>query len=242
MAGTDRTLVADGLHNARDLGGLPTRDGGRTPTGRFFRSESPDRLTTGGWGAVRHAGIRTVVDLRGAAERADDTGDRPDWLTTVAVDLDDLDDVAFWADFTDDGRIGTPLYYGPFLARKPDRVVAALRAIVHAAPGGVLFHCAAGRDRTGIVALVLLSLAGVGPEDVVDDYLVTIATGPARFAALGVPSPEDAIAALCAEHGTTVTDAVRATVDGFDVAAFVRHSGLDAPELEALRTFRAQGA
>ncbi|SBN61816.1 Tyrosine phosphatase family protein [Curtobacterium sp. 9128] len=64
MAPTARRLAAEGLVNARDLGGLPTRDGGTTPAGRFFRSESVDRVTTDGWAALRDAGVRTVVDLR----------------------------------------------------------------------------------------------------------------------------------------------------------------------------------
>lgn len=234
-----RTLVVDGLHNARDLGGLPTRDGTTTPTGRFFRSESVDRVTADGWAALHAAGIRTVVDLRAPSEREQDTGPRPDWLTTIAVDLDDLDDQEFWADFWDNGLVGTPLYYGPHLVRKPERTVEVLRAMARAEPGGVLVHCAGGRDRTGIVSLVVLSIAGVAADDIVDDYLVTVKTAPALFASIGVPVHEDQIEALCAEHGTTVADAFRAVVDGFDVDAFVARSGLDASELEALHTFRA---
>jgi len=242
MAPTARTLAAEGLVNARDLGGLPTSDGGTTPAGRFFRSESVDRVTTDGWAALRDAGIRTVVDLRAPSEREKDTGVRPDWLTTVVIDHDDLDDQDFWADFWDNGLVGTPLYYGPHLDRKPDRTVEVLRAMVRAEPGGVLFHCAGGRDRTGIVSLALLSIAGVAADAIVDDYLVTVETAPALFASIGVPVHEEQIEALCAEHGTTVADAFRAVVDGFDVDAFVARSGLDASELEALRTFRARVA
>lgn len=235
-------LAAEGLVNARDLGGLPTLDGGTTPAGRFFRSESVDRVTTDGWASVRDAGIRTVVDLRAPSEREKDTGARPEWLTTVVIDHDDLDDQDFWADFWDNGLVGTPLYYAPHLERKPDRTVAVLRALIGARPGGVLFHCAGGRDRTGIVSFAVLSIAGVEPDAVVEDYLVTIETAPALFASLGVPLQEARTEALCAEHGTTVADAFRAVVDGFDVDAFVARSGLDASELEALRTFRARVA
>ncbi|ROS77889.1 tyrosine phosphatase family protein [Curtobacterium sp. PhB130] len=234
----DRTLVADGLLNARDLGGLRTRDGGTTPRGRFFRSESVDRLTDDGWDALRAAGIRTVVDLRTPSERARDTGTRPAWVTTVPVDHDDLDDQAFWVDFWDNGLVGTPLYYRDHLARKPERTVEVLRALAGAEPGGVLFHCAGGRDRTGIVALVLLSIADVDPDEVVADYLRTVAVSDAMYAAIGVEGQEARIEELCAEHGTTVADAFRAVVAGFDVDGFVARSGLTPAELEALRTFR----
>lgn len=234
----DRTLVADGLRNARDLGGLRTRDGDTTPRGRFFRSESVDGLTEDGWEALRAAGIRTVVDLRTESERSRDTGVRPAWLTTVPVDHDDLDDRAFWADFWDNGLVGTPLYYLEHLARKPERTVAVLRALAGAEPGGVLFHCAGGRDRTGIVALALLSIADVEPAEVVADYLRTIDVSDAMYAAMGLDGQEARIEALCAEHGTTIADAFRAVVAAFDADAFVARSGLTASELEALRTFR----
>lgn len=234
----DRTLVADGLRNARDLGGLRRRGGGTTPRGRFFRSESVDRLTPRGWDAVRQAGIRTVVDLRTPSERAQDRTERPDWLTTVAIDHDDLDDVGFWADFWSNGLVGTPLYYGAHLDRKPDRTAAVLRAMIAAAPGGVLFHCAAGRDRTGIVAFVVLAVADVEADEIVADYLRTLRVSDSLYASIGVTGQEARIASLCAEHGTTVPDAFRAVVDGFDVAAFVDRTGLDDADLEALRTFR----
>ncbi|MGU3411349.1 tyrosine-protein phosphatase [Microbacterium sp. M1A1_1b] len=235
----DRTLVADGLRNARDLGGLPRRSGGTTPRGRYFRSESVDRLTERGWDALRDAGIRTVVDLRTPEERAQDTSERPGWLTTVAVDHDDLQDTAFWSGYWSNGLVGTPLYYGPHLDRKPERTAAALVALARAAPGGALFHCAGGRDRTGIVALVLLALADVEPQAIVDDYLRTLSVSNDLFAAMGVQGQEARIQALCAEHGTTVADAFRAVVADFDADRFTARSGLDADDLEALRTFRA---
>lgn len=237
-ARADRALVAEGLYNGRDLGGLPLVRGGATPPGRLFRSESVERLTPDGWAALHVAGIRTVVDLRRDDERERDDADRPDWVTTVAVDLDDMADERFWAQFPG-GLIGTPLYYGPHLAQKPDRTGAALRAIARAEPGGVLFHCAGGRDRTGIVALALLTVAGVEPEAIVADYLRTVDDVPALFAALDMPAQEGDIEALCAEHGTSVAETFRRTVEAFDLERFVAGSGLDDADLEALRTFRA---
>lgn len=243
----DRTLHADGLFNGRDLGGLPirARDGSATvtPTGRVFRSEGVDRLTADGWRALHDADIRTIVDLRAPSETAKDTGVRPPWLTTVVVDHDGLDDAPdFWAAYWETGLVGTPLYYGPHLAELPERTGDALRAIAHAGPGGVLFHCAGGRDRTGIVALALLTIAGVDPEAIVADHLITVDNAPALSESIGVPSPEGTIEALCAEHGTTVEGAFRAAVEGFDLDRFLERARLDGADVEALRTFRASTA
>ncbi|MBT2502339.1 tyrosine-protein phosphatase [Curtobacterium sp. ISL-83] len=238
-----RTLHAEGLFNGRDLGRLPRLTGGSTPTGRVFRSENLDRLTPAGWQELHDLGIRTVVDLRAPSELEKDTGHRPDWLTTVVVDHDGLDAApAFWEAYWETGLVGTPLYYGPHLEQLPERTSDALRAIARAEPGGVLFHCAGGRDRTGIVALALLTIAGVDPEAIVDDYLETVDNAPALLASIGVPANEDKIEALCAAYGTTVADAFRAAVDAFDIDEFVARSGLDASDLEALRTFRARVA
>jgi hypothetical protein len=153
----ERTLRLDGLANARDLGGLRRTAGGLTPRGVFFRSENVDWLSPAGWDAARAAGIRTVVDLRQPGERQHDRGVRPAWVTTLAVDLDGLDNDAFWADYWDNGLVGTALYYLPHLRAMPERAVAALTAIVSAPPGGVLFHCMGGRDRTGLIAMLLLA-------------------------------------------------------------------------------------
>ena len=65
---------------------------------------------------------------------------------------------------------GTPLYYREALERWPERHVAAIKTVAQARPGGVLFHCIRGHDRTGIIALLLLALVGVRPEDIATDY------------------------------------------------------------------------
>ena len=67
----------------------------------FFRSENVDWLTRDGWQQLYDAGIRTVVDLRQQRERDMDTQGRPDWLHTVHIDLDGLENTEFWADYWD---------------------------------------------------------------------------------------------------------------------------------------------
>jgi protein-tyrosine phosphatase len=178
----DRTIAVDGLVNARDLGGMKRKSGGDTPFGVFFRTDNVDKVTEAGWRQAYELGIRTVVDLRQPGERATDTHERPAWLRTVHVDLDGLENTEFWADYWDNGLVGTAMYYLPHLEAMPERTGAALAAIVSAPPGGVLFHCMGGRDRTGMIAMLLLKAADVTDDAIVDDYLQTVRLGAARAA------------------------------------------------------------
>lgn len=231
-------MVIDGTANTRDLGGLARVDGSTTPSGTYFRSASVDGLTDRGWEQLHAFGVRTVVDLRQPGEVAADTGTRPSWLTTRHVDLDGLDDDPdFWAGYWDNGLVATALYYLPHLRALPERWAAAVEAVVTAPPGGVLFHCAGGRDRTGIVALVLLAAADVTPEAIVGDYLETVRWEAARRdAGLLGSFGEAEIEALCRAHGSTTEDAFRDALSGFALDEVA--SLLDATTRDALRTWR----
>jgi protein-tyrosine phosphatase len=169
----ERDLDWDGCVNARDLGGLPTVDGGVTRRGALIRSEAVDRLTAEGWRALRDHGVRTIIDLREDDELSapDDGAAQRDGVETIHIPLDRIaDDPEFWDDWMHGPQFGTPLYYGPFLERFPERIEQVLDAIERARPGGVLFHCVGGRDRTGLVAITALAAVGVAPETIADDY------------------------------------------------------------------------
>lgn len=235
-----RTLRVEGLVNARDLGGLPLLGGGTTPRGVFFRSESVDPVTPKGWDDVWAAGIRTVVDLRQPQERSRDRSPRPDWLTTVHVDLDGLDNQEFWTGYWDNGLVGTAVYFLPHLAAMPERTGAALTALAEAGEGGVLFHCVGGRDRTGLISMVLLSIAGVEPEAIVDDYLETVRLGGVRAAAAGRDDDEPLIEQLLSAHGTTTEQAFRDALAGFDAPALLSSAGVSPGTRHRLATWRGR--
>jgi hypothetical protein len=91
-----------------------------------------------------------------------------------ARSLDHLEDDD-WAEWAADWRFGTPVYYGPHLARFPERSLGVLTAIAYARPGGVLYHCMGGRDRTGMITMLVLTLVGVAPDDIADDYELSAA-------------------------------------------------------------------
>lgn len=162
-----------GCVNVRDLGGLPTSDGGRTRGGALVRADALDRLTSRGWAALHRHGVRTVIDLRNAEQRGADVASRPDDVTTVHLPFEDEPDETFWREWADTGLFATPLYFVPFVERFPHKIAALVRAVAHAPAGGVVVHCGIGRDRTGLAALVLLLVAGVARTAIVRDYLLS---------------------------------------------------------------------
>lgn len=215
-----RVLSVEGLCNARDLGGLSRVDGGRTPYGMFFRSENLDSVTPAGWQGLHALGIRTIIDLRQPAERTQQHYEAPDWATVQHVDHDGLDEhPEFWAGYWQNGLVGTALYYLPHLQQLPDRSAAVLSAIAQAPEGGVLFHCMGGRDRTGIIAMLLLTVAGTAPEEIIDDYLESVSNGAAVAAARGRPNSEPECEEICRRHGTTTEGAFRDVVTRLNPAA-----------------------
>lgn len=233
-----RALTVDGLVNARDLGGLPLSGGGTTPLGVFFRSENVDAVTAGGWDELDRLGVRTIVDLRQAAERERDRAPRPDWVVTTHVDLDGLENVGFWRDYADNGLWGTAAYFLPHLAAMPERAGAALAAVAEADGGGVLFHCMSGRDRTGLVAMLLLSLVGAEPEAIVADYLETVRNADALAAATGRENDEPVREAILARRGSSTEQAFRDALAGLDIDAFLAATGLSESTVQRLRTWR----
>jgi hypothetical protein len=157
--------------NVRDLGGLTTVDGGRIRAGALLRSDDHDRLTVAAIEAVRGSAVSRIVDLRWAweCERypspfAGDSIYRHAPLLNDVLDYDPPPDT-----------------YGPMLDRNRPRIGAAFRAVGEAPPGGVVVHCRAGKDRTGVLVALLLTVAGVAPQEVADDYAVTDACSPAAM-------------------------------------------------------------
>jgi protein tyrosine/serine phosphatase len=188
----------------RDLGGIRTSDGRSVRPGALVRARSLDDLGDDGWAELHALGVRTLIDLRNDDERA--SAPSPAGITAVHLPLDGIDDREFWDEWASDWRFGTPVYYAPHLGRFPERSVAVLEAIAHARPGGVLFHCMGGRDRTGMIAMLVLALVGVAAEDIAADY------------ELSATDPE--IAAGLLRAGTSARAELLRTLDEIDLAPF----------------------
>jgi protein-tyrosine phosphatase len=231
-----RHLEWDGCYNVRDLGGLPTNDGRTTRRGALVRADAPSGLTEAGWRAARDHGVTTIVDLMETHERRPDAAARPAGLTEIHVPIDGTDDEDFWAPLRANGHWGTVLYYSPFLERFPDRIAAAVRAFADAPAGGVLLHCGRGRDRTGLVSMVLLSLAGVGVADIVDDYRASDNDRVVAVrAALGMHDDTTGIEAIYERAGTTSVDAIADVVGSLDPVSLLLRGGLTDADMDRAR-------
>lgn len=177
-----RVLAWEGCVNVRDLGGLPLRGGGRTRSGSVVRADNVRHLTERGWEQLLDHGVRTVLDLRFDEERADDPP-----LPDATAGLVDVVGISLFgaADPIEAERIerllrdardpaeATGLLYADTLERCRDTVASSVEAVARAADGAVVVHCFVGKDRTGIVSALLLDLAGVESEAIVDDYALT---------------------------------------------------------------------
>ena len=218
----DRVLAWDGCNNVRDLGGLPTRDGRMTLGTAIVRSDSPARLTEAGWSALHEYGIRTIITLRTYGMVEDELNIKPLYpdLETVQVAIEDITDPEFVQQWVDSGLWCTPLYYKDALRRWPERHAAVISSVARARPGGVLFHCIRGNDRTGIIALLLLSLVGVTPDAIIADYELS-------------PNPErDEL--LVREH-CSVRDAILSALTGLDIDSYLGMGGVSQDDLAAVR-------
>lgn len=225
-----RELSWDGCVNARDLGGL-----GRVRPGAVVRMEQPRRLSEAGWAAAWAYGVRTVVDLRDPDEYEPERAPRPAGITTVRVPLDPVG-TPFYEHWKKIDNFASPLYFPAQLAEHPEPVIAAVRAIASAAPGCVVFHCAGGKDRTGLLALVLLTLAGAAPDEIIADYLLAYDRMKQRYDEIGVPDQLAAVTELLASRGTTIEASLTSTIASLTMPDFLLHNGLSDTELAALRT------
>ena len=166
-----RELVWDGCANVRDLGGLPTEDGRTTRFERVVRADSVRQLTDAGWEALAAYGVRRIVDLRWHDELAEDPRRDLDVEVVHVPVFPDLGDPAWEAAEANLGDRGRE--YAWLLDTGVDRFARAVESVADAPAGPVVVHCAAGKDRTGLVSALILRLAGVPHEAIVEDYVLS---------------------------------------------------------------------
>jgi protein-tyrosine phosphatase len=182
----------EGLANLRDVGGIPTVDGGTIAPGRLLRSDNLQTLTESDIQELLRLGLTDVIDLRSDFE-AENEGPGPltdvpavhvhqhslfrEWREGVGEAKPDEtpdavpEEALPWIDLTPSVQAEHPIasHYLSYLSDRPDSVVAALHDIADA-EGAALVHCAAGKDRTGTLVAIALTLAGAEREAVVADY------------------------------------------------------------------------
>jgi protein tyrosine/serine phosphatase len=193
-----RWIHLEGTANTRDLGGLPTTDGGRTLPNRILRSDNLQTLSDADVQLlVDKIGLREVIDLRTSAEvllegrgplrsRPEITHrhftllpERGQYTDVFAAEEDEVPDLPTgWLDSLlprhvaehDEGEPGPVRSYLGYLTQRGDAVVQALRALAAQTEGASVVHCAAGKDRTGVVVALTLAVAGVPHEEIAIDY------------------------------------------------------------------------
>ena len=170
-----RSLSWDGCVNVRDLGGLPTAHGGETRWQSVVRADSVRGLSDAGWAALVEYGIRTAIDLRWESELAEDPeGEVP--VDVVRVSLfgsgrdGDVAEVDALVAGVRDPVVWRRTTYLEFLERFRGNLARAVRGVASAPPEGVVVHCSGGVDRTGLVAAMLLRIAGVSVGDIAEDW------------------------------------------------------------------------
>jgi protein-tyrosine phosphatase len=186
---TARHVKCDGAFNVRDLGGYPTGDGGSVRWRTIYRADGLHRITPESLGEVRSLGWRTVLDLRTLGELdsgvyADDGVQvlhLPMLGKTWSIDgVTGAEDAAtFLAD-----------RYVDMLATGRPAIAAGIEVLATAARLPAVFHCSAGKDRTGVLAALLLSMLGVSDDVIADDYHLSAAAMERLVAALAAENPE----------------------------------------------------
>lgn len=158
------------LLNVRDLGGYPTTDGAVTRRRSLLRADDLAQLSPRGLQALTEYGLETVLDLRWPEEIAAAPSPVPRRLPRVRYVSVSL----LAANPEEWGALGgycaKEEWKCTVLERLQPQLKSALAVIAEAGPGPLLFHCVAGKDRTGVIAALLLALADVVPAAIAADY------------------------------------------------------------------------
>jgi protein-tyrosine phosphatase len=190
MSVPERLVALEGAFNFRDLGGYPSRDGRSTRWGRLFRSDTLHELTEADVEILRGLGLATVVDLRTPKELARTgrgrlgpepigfhhlslLGDSP--VLGESRDGDDREDQVPGEAVAAPAPVGDDLSdrYHWYLDVGRESLVEAIGLMGESSRLPLVFHCAAGKDRTGVLAALVLDLVGVDREVIVEDYVIT---------------------------------------------------------------------
>jgi len=232
-----RHIVLQGVENFRDFGDYAAGQG-RLKKGVLFRAAHQAQATDDDLVAMAALGVVTIVDLRRPNERQRDPSRRWEGFAAEVIDNDlGVTGEDPWHAFLrgSDLSVGSIRGYlveyyrrAPFAERHLDLFRRYFQALA-AAGGPVLIHCAAGKDRTGLLAALTHHVAGVGDDDLVDDYLLT--NDEARFARRG-PVFADLLEAELGRRPSDAAVRVAMGVEADYLAAAIaeikaRHGSLD---------------
>lgn len=168
-----RHIPLQGAYNVRDLGGYPTKDEQVTKWGRLFRADALSALTEADWKILKTKNICTIIDLRSQIERAIAPITPAYQMKLYACPLmNELETSAqdSQSNILDSMKLD---YTKTLFGNLPGSVKVLNHILEELESGGVLFLCSAGKDRTGIIASLVLYLCGVIREDIIADYIIS---------------------------------------------------------------------
>jgi protein-tyrosine phosphatase len=231
-----RRLDFSGLLNARDLGGYPTVDGHETRWRSLLRSDDLAQLTLGGLQAFASYGIETVVDLRWP----DEVVASPTPVTRAFKHIR-YEQVSLLTATPDEWRArradstAKELWNRAMLEHVRAELKHVLRIIATASQGPLLFHCIAGKDRTGLIAALMLALADVVPEAIAFDYVASTENLRAAYLQRYADADPAAIidAVQCPEEGIHNMLAYLEEFGG--TRAYLEDIGMDREDIARLR-------
>ncbi|MEV7606300.1 tyrosine-protein phosphatase [Paenarthrobacter sp. NPDC089322] len=208
--------------------------------GDVFRMGRHEWVTEAGWQQMYDDGIRTIIDLRAAGERRqrdtdpevpDDVKARIDVVHCPTEDPNHGEFDELFGPYLKD-----PAQYGDYVRLFGDKIAAVFKAIA-ASPGKVVVHCSAGRDRSGVIALMLQRMAGASDEEIVHGYELAARGINERHRTHGAPhahdpylSDEDLEAMLLRRRAS-----LREFLDALDVVSFLVANGVSESEVVAVR-------
>lgn len=162
----NRRIEIEGASNIRDLGGYFTKDGKRTKWGKYVRSDSLHKLPIKSQNSLREYGVRYVVDLRYPEEGT--------------YQLEEQLNIKYWnvplhnpAEVKVEKITTLVDLYCRLIDNRQQEIYQIMQHFINTEDKTVLFHCKAGKDRTGIIAALLLDLVGVPKETIIQDYAMT---------------------------------------------------------------------
>jgi protein-tyrosine phosphatase len=230
-----RPLNFPDLLNVRDLGGYPTTDGAHTRWRSLLRADDLAQLNPQGLAALTDYGVRTILDLRWPEEAARHPSPVPATLPQLRYER-----ISLLTHTEDEWRLRSrdaakELWKCAVLEHVRSELHHVLSFIASARPEPLLFHCVAGKDRTGLIAALLLALADATPEAIAQDYAMSEQNLRAgylqRYADTDPARILDAL--RCPEEGAH--NMLRFLEDAGGVRAYLAQIGLRPDEIARLR-------
>lgn len=239
-----KRIPMDGPKNFRDLGGYINKEGKLIGFHKLYRADGLSELTASDIEKLRIMGIKTIVDLRSKTEQAMAPDIVPEGVTYRSCPMMN-EEIKVSDKEQDVGAFKKSLITGyiTMIDEAPGLIARAVTAVIQGlGEGGVVFHCTAGKDRTGILAAVLLTLLDAYEEDIIADYEVThtynekgINAKVKKLAELNHVEHKVIDDAMLSSHPETIK-AVLDKLGSFSVSEWLMKNGVEKVELEQLKS------